>query len=237
MKRFLSSCALVSLVIFAEMSGGLTSTQTHAGLVVFDTTPPAAPVTVYNALADYWIMGQSFLSDSGVQLTSVKALLNSSNSASSGTAQIALWSSNSGELGSMLASQAFADSTVTSGSSEVYTFDPTTWTGSVSLAPSTEYWITFTSVTSSAVEWGGNFSTDGIGVANTHYLYGNNGNPSSGISYGFPADGGGTYSMEIQVAVPEPSAVPEIDPNSLGSVLALVLGSLGLLERRRLKPA
>ena len=38
-------------------------------------------------------------------------------------------------------------------------------------------------------------------------------------------------------AVPDTgaTAVPEIDPNSLGSVLALVLGSLGLLERRRLK--
>jgi hypothetical protein len=34
-----------------------------------------------------------------------------------------------------------------------------------------------------------------------------------------------------------PSSVPEIDPNSLGSVLALVMGSLGLLERRRLKAA
>ncbi len=34
-----------------------------------------------------------------------------------------------------------------------------------------------------------------------------------------------------------PSSVPEIDPNSLGSVLALVLGSLGLLERRRLNAA
>jgi hypothetical protein len=32
-------------------------------------------------------------------------------------------------------------------------------------------------------------------------------------------------------------SVPEIDPNSIGSVLALVLGSLGLLERRRLKAA
>lgn len=29
------------------------------------------------------------------------------------------------------------------------------------------------------------------------------------------------------------TAVPEIDPKSIGSVLALVLGSLGLLERRR----
>jgi len=33
------------------------------------------------------------------------------------------------------------------------------------------------------------------------------------------------------------TAVPEIDPNSLGSVLALVVGALGLLERRRLKAA
>jgi hypothetical protein len=33
------------------------------------------------------------------------------------------------------------------------------------------------------------------------------------------------------------AAVPEIDPNSFGSVLALVTGALGLLERRRLKAA
>ena len=42
----------------------------------------------------------------------------------------------------------------------------------------------------------------------------------------------------FRLASPVNSApVPEIDPNSLGSVLALVLGSLGLLERRRLKAA
>ena len=40
-----------------------------------------------------------------------------------------------------------------------------------------------------------------------------------------------------QIASPSPTSVPEIDPNSLGSVLALVLGSLGLLERRRPKAA
>jgi hypothetical protein len=33
------------------------------------------------------------------------------------------------------------------------------------------------------------------------------------------------------------SAVPEIDPAGMGSVLALVTGALGLLERRRLKTA
>ena len=43
--------------------------------------------------------------------------------------------------------------------------------------------------------------------------------------------------ISVPTAVPEPSSVPEIDPNSLGSVLALVLGSLGLLERGRLKAA
>ena len=46
-----------------------------------------------------------------------------------------------------------------------------------------------------------------------------------------------TYNNGLQLSVAPVSAVPEIDPNSLGSVLALVLGSLGLLERRRLKAA
>lgn len=41
-------------------------------------------------------------------------------------------------------------------------------------------------------------------------------------------------SLLLQIGA---SAVPEIDPNRFGSVLALVLGSLGLLERRRLKAA
>ena len=36
---------------------------------------------------------------------------------------------------------------------------------------------------------------------------------------------------------PAPTAVPEIDPAGMGSVLALVAGALCLLERRRLKAA
>jgi len=46
---------------------------------------------------------------------------------------------------------------------------------------------------------------------------------------------GNFYGVSSELTVP--NAVPEIDPNSLGSVLALVMGSLGLLERRRLKAA
>ena len=223
MKSFLGSCALVAVVIFVELSAGLTSTQTHAGLIVFDTLPPAAPSVAPDLIGADRIRGQSFLSGSGVQLTSVKAMLSSSNLASTGTAQIALWSSNAqGKLGSMLASQAFADSTVTSGSSEVYTFDPTTWTGSVALVPSTEYWITFTTVTPSAVRVGGNFSSAGFGVTNTQSVYGTIANPT------YQSSTLGTYNMQIQVAV-----VPEIDPAMGGSALSLIAGVLAMIEQRR----
>jgi len=58
----------------------------------------------------------------------------------------------------------------------------------------------------------------------------------SGVVSTFASSGllDGPSGLVIQ---PVPSPVPEIDPNSLGSVLTLVLGSLGLLERRRLKAA
>jgi sulfatase modifying factor 1 len=57
-------------------------------------------------------------------------------------------------------------------------------------------------------------------------------------SYGFSDDPSSeSYDVGFRLASPAASSVPEIDPNSLGSVLALVLGSLGLLERRRLKAA
>jgi len=46
----------------------------------------------------------------------------------------------------------------------------------------------------------------------------------------------GAYESTPYIAIlAGANAVPEIDPNSLGSVLTLVLGSLGMLERRRLK--
>jgi formylglycine-generating enzyme required for sulfatase activity len=48
---------------------------------------------------------------------------------------------------------------------------------------------------------------------------------------------GSLIGFRLASPVSAPSPVPEIDPNSIGSVLALVLGSLGLLERRRLKAA
>jgi formylglycine-generating enzyme required for sulfatase activity len=70
--------------------------------------------------------------------------------------------------------------------------------------------------------------------------YGYNGPFYLSSSFGFqddPSYENINVGFRLASPVSSPSSVPEIDPNSLGSVLALVLGSLGLLERRRLKAA
>jgi len=43
------------------------------------------------------------------------------------------------------------------------------------------------------------------------------------------------YGISETLTADSPSCVPEIDPAGMSSVLALVTGALGLLERRRLK--
>lgn len=62
--------------------------------------------------------------------------------------------------------------------------------------------------------------TGGGGVSGNNFVVGGADASYAGFSY--------VYTM---------SAVPEIDPAGLGSVLALVIGSFGLLERRRLAAA
>ena len=47
----------------------------------------------------------------------------------------------------------------------------------------------------------------------------------------------GAFGANETVTVLFSAPVPEIDPAGMGSVLALVAGALGLLERRRLKTA
>ena len=69
-------------------------------------------------------------------------------------------------------------------------------------------------------DWGG---------SNPFYL------SSSGSFSDAPSDEYGDIGFRLASPVSGPSAVPEIDPNGLGSVLAFVAGALGLLERRRLK--
>jgi formylglycine-generating enzyme len=56
---------------------------------------------------------------------------------------------------------------------------------------------------------------------------------SSDRSSGLASDEWNGVGFRLASPVSGPADVPEIDPNSLGSVLALVLGSLGLRERRQ----
>jgi len=62
---------------------------------------------------------------------------------------------------------------------------------------------------------------------------------SSSLSFSIDPSNEYSYYIGFRLASPVsgPSAVPEIDPAGIGSVLALVSGALGLLERRRLKVA
>ena len=82
-------------------------------------------------------------------------------------------------------------------------------------------------VTGTYIDWGNNYSGSSFYRGGSGY-----GSNTAWDSGSYPnADVNGWRIGSAQ------AAVPEIDPNSVGSVLALVLGSLGLLERRRLKAA
>jgi len=72
---------------------------------------------------------------------------------------------------------------------------------------------------------GGNWS--GSGGIN---IYSSGGSAEFEPSFSAPYTG-------FRLASPVSVSVPEIDPAGIGSVLALVTGALGLLERRRLKAA
>lgn len=62
------------------------------------------------------------------------------------------------------------------------------------------------------------------------------GTDSTNLTDGYVASvgSGGQTRLDLVTVTAVPSApVPEIDPAGMGSVLALVTGGLGLLERRR----
>jgi hypothetical protein len=76
-------------------------------------------------------------------------------------------------------------------------------------------------------------------LGDSDVLYGNSRSNNQFLYYSDNGFEGNDYQMlglsaELTVAA---ASVPEIDPNYVGSVVALVLGSLGLLERRRVRCA
>jgi len=80
-------------------------------------------------------------------------------------------------------------------------------------------WNDFTGAAGSRVLRSGSWDNDASGV-------------SSSGSLSMPPE---NYynSVGFRLARPVPSGVPEIDPNGLGAALGMIVGGLGLLERRR----
>jgi hypothetical protein len=112
-------------------------------------------------------------------------------------------------------------------SKQVYSF-----TGSFVAQQNTSYWVVLSNANSASYESYEWYSNDAFTQPSQ--------NNASGVSYlgTKESDNGGTWnstlpSLSIAIyAESTTTAVPEIDPSSYGSALALVAGSLGLLERR-----
>jgi formylglycine-generating enzyme required for sulfatase activity len=73
------------------------------------------------------------------------------------------------------------------------------------------------------------------GLRGGYWNSGASGVSSSSRSENDPAGESGSLGFRLASPLSGPSGVPEIDPAGVGSVLALVTGALGLLERRRMK--
>ena len=133
-----------------------------------------------------------------------------------------IYSDASGTPGSVLSS--FTTSSTVS-AKQVYSF-----TGSFIAQQNTSYWVVLSNANSAsqeAYEW---YLNDAFSTPTT--------NNASGISYLGTKESNNlapwtdTISLLSIALFADVAAVPEIDPSSFGSALALLAGSLGLLERR-----
>ena len=103
----------------------------------------------------------------------------------------------------------------------------------ISLAPSSRYWVVF-GVSSGNPDYNFNYAEDIAATGVWSYPYGGTGGGvvanSSNQGATWSLSNYGPFLLEFDATV---AAVPEIDPASSGSVLSLVLGALGLAERKR----
>jgi hypothetical protein len=135
-----------------------------------------------------------------------------------------IYSNSAGAPGSVLAS--FTTGSAVS-AKQVYSF-----TGSFVAQENTSYWVVLSNANSASQESYEWYSNDAFSAPST--------NNASGVSYLGTKESNNLASwvntlQSLSIALYAEStttAVPEIDPSSFGSALALVAGSLGLLERR-----
>ena len=228
MRRTLMRCAWTVAVAL----GGLTLSTAHAapldvygnlGAVNVTTTSNTVGYLSLSQTNQYQAQGFSVGPQVGNSAWNIQKIDVGLGSSGSPSPVMQIYSNASGTPGSVLSS--FTTSSTVS-SKQVYSF-----TGSFVAQQNTSYWVVLSNANSASqesYEWYTNntFSTPTTNLA-------------SGISYLGTKESNNLApwadtipSLSIALYATSTPAVPEIDPSSFGSALALLAGSLGLLERR-----
>ena len=178
------------------------------------------------------LSGMTFVTGaSSYDLTSISVVMAYTNGSLTPTMRLSMFENGStsavAPAGGATATytQDFSGFTFT-GTQQAYTFTPsTTW--NLKANTSYSFWLGTSEVTNATyLRWSlaSASASSTVGYTQTGGFYTSNG----GASYSTP---GNVLSMQLNGnAAP---AVPEIDPAGMGTVLALLTGMLGLIERRR----
>ena len=203
---------------------------------MYDLVDPTQPAigdsfsTIGPTTADKKVVASGFLSGTNhLQVTSVQLNIESLAGSQSGTMEIYASTGNS-SMDVPTGSPIYTSSPVSVSGRNTYTF---TFSGAL-LSPATAYWLIpqfasdfnwFRSTMVTLPPW--QYTDDPY-----HYL---KTWKSSTSTAGPWAVGGVLSASSFAVFATTPAAVPEIDPAGLGTVLGLICGGLGLVERRRLQ--
>lgn len=233
MQRVLARCAWVVAVTVAI--GGLSTAQAdpigpidiYGNLGSVNTTTTSNTVGYLNGGQPNQYQAQGFsvgpqLGNTAWNIQAIDVGLGSNSFLTAHVLQI--FSNVNDAPGSALASFAYPYSVT---ATQVYTF-----TGSFVARANTSYWVVLSNANSDFFENYQWYTNDAITAPSEKNL--------SGVSYLGTKQSNNLAawidtipSLSIAVyATSTTTAVPEIDPSSFGSALALVAGSLGLLERR-----
>ena len=229
MRKTLARCAWTVAVV----AGGLMLSTAHAapvdiygnlGSVNVNTTSNTAGYLKPSQQNQYQAQGFSVGPQVGNSAWNIQQIDVGLGSTGSPFPVMQIYSDASGTPGSVLSS--FTTSSTVS-SKQVYSF-----TGSFVAQQNTSYWVVLSNANSASQESYEWYSNDAFTQPSE--------NNASGVSYlgtkesnnlGPWVDTLRSLSIALYANATTP-AVPEIDPSSFGSALALLAGSLGLLERR-----
>ena len=232
MRRTLARCAWTVAVAL----GGLTLSTAHAApldvygnLGTVNTTSTSNTVGYLNNTQpnpqtnQYQAQGFSVGPQVGNSAWNIQKIDVGLGSSGSPSPVMQIYSNSSGTPGSVLSS--FTTSSTVS-TKQVYSF-----TGSFLAQQNTSYWVVLSNANSASQESYEWYTNDSFSTPTT--------NLASGISYLGTKESNNLApwtdtipSLSIALFATSTPAVPEIDPSSFGSALALLAGSLGLLERR-----